>query len=193
MCSVSRSIGIAVLAILLATPASSEEDRRQRLNYSAWSKMLLGGELFFTGRTLSRGCKGIVAVSLIEKAGDAKKTLRVTLPTAVDRDRGAAIAIDQAQPNMRPFAHCFASGCIADYETGTEVVDQLKRGADLRISAFDQAGSPLAFSFPLAGFAEAYDGPTQEPKVYEYQTSSKVYQDMLKREEEERKARCGPD
>jgi hypothetical protein len=174
-------------------PALSEEGGQQTLKYSRWSKMTISDVFFFTGRDIRRGCKSLAGATLAEQVGELKKTLRVVLPVDVAQGRGARIAIDQAPPIDRPYAQCFGSGCIADYEAGPELIDQLRRGTELRISAFSQAGAPLDFSFPLAGFAEAYDGPAQEPKVYEYQTSSKVYQDMLKREEEERKARCGSD
>jgi hypothetical protein len=88
---------------------------------------------------------------------------------------------------------CFASGCMADYEAGAELVDQLKQGRMLVLNAIDKANSPISLTVPLVDFANAYDGPAQEPKVFEEVLSSEKMQaklDREKRAEEERKARC---
>ena len=39
----------------------------------------------------------------------------------------------------------------------------------LAIEAVDAANSPISLGLPLAGFAAAYDGPAQAPKVFEVQ------------------------
>jgi invasion protein IalB len=132
---------------------------------------------------------------LIENAKDTKKILRVTLPTSVNTDQGVRIAIDQAQPITRSFERCYANGCMADYEAGPELVDRLKQGRTLTLDAVDTANSPISLRLPLVGFALAYDGPAQTPKVFEGQPGKlekelRALNEPDKRTDDDRKTRC---
>ena len=82
-------------------------------------------------------------------------------------ERGVRIIIDQGQAIERPYVNCSANGCMADYDAGAELVDQLKQGQMLVLEAIDRANSPISLTVPLVDFANAYDGPSQEPKVFE--------------------------
>jgi invasion protein IalB len=119
------------------------------------------------------------------RSKDLKTTLHVTLPTRVNTDRGVHIVIDQAQPIERPFVGCFANGCMAEYEAGQELIDQLKHGRDLKVEALDKANLPITATVPLVDFASAYDGAAQEPRVFEMTTKE------VQAEIEERDNRCG--
>jgi Invasion associated locus B (IalB) protein len=112
----------------------------------------------------------------------------------VNPERGVRIIIDQGEPIERPYANCFANGCMADYDAGPELVDQLKRERMLVLEATDKANAPISLIVPLAGFEDAYAGPRLEPKVIEEFLSKEEMQARLdhdKRAEEERQARCG--
>jgi invasion protein IalB len=184
------------LASLLAAPAAADQAALSAPIYSPWAKFCIS-EMCFVGKDLHTECAPIFSVVLIESAKDTKKILRVTLPTGVNTDRGVSIAIDQAQPISRPFGRCHANGCMADYEAGPELVDQLKRGRTLTVEAVDMPNSPIRRSMPLVGFAVAYDGPAQAPKLFEAQPGQlqkelRALQEPQKRTEDDRKARCEP-
>jgi invasion protein IalB len=152
-------------------------------------------ETCFIGRDgrLRADCGPVVAAVFIERNGDTKKTLRVTLPTRVSLERAVRIMIDQGQAIERPYVGCFASGCMADYDAGAELVDQLKQGRILALEAIDKDNSPISLTVPLVDFANAYDGPAKDPKVFEQVLSTTEMQAKLerqKREEADRKARC---
>jgi len=70
------------------------------------------------------------------------------------------------------------------YDAGPELVASLKHGHILTLETVDNANSPVSVAIPLVGFADAYDGPPQEPKVFEM-TKEKLQADI-----EERTARC---
>jgi invasion protein IalB len=186
-----RCFGIFLLAGLCATPATSEEAGPPTLTYSPWTKLCLN-ETCFVGRDGRTDCDAVVAAILIEKKGETKRTLRITMPPRVNVARGVRITIDQDQPIARPFERCFASGCMADYEAGAEQIDQLRRGRMLVLEAIDAANVPISLSMPLADFAEAYDGPSHEPRALEEQTSPQQMRASQKSTEEERSKRCGP-
>jgi invasion protein IalB len=202
-CMLLRWFGTVAFACLVATPVIAEEANLPALTYSPWTKFCLGDTCFIgrDGRLNVIGadghsnvdCGSVVAAVLIERNGDTKKTLRVTLPTRVSLERGVRIIIDQGQAIERPYVNCFASGCMADYDAGTELVDQLKQARMLVLKAIDKADSPISLTVPLVGFDNAYDGPPQEPKVLQEVVSTEQRQARLDRErraEEERKARC---
>jgi invasion protein IalB len=186
-CMTLRCFVIA-LAGLAATSASAEEADLSALIYSPWTKFCLKDSCFVgrDGRS-DPDCGPVVSVALIARSKDLKTTLHVTLPTRVNTERGVHIVIDQAQPIERPFVGCFANGCMAEYEGGQELIDQLKHGRDLKLEALDKANShsPITVTVPLVDFASVYDGEPQEPKVFE--TTTKDVQAIL----EERKIRCG--
>jgi invasion protein IalB len=103
---VSRFISAVALTGLLAAPAASDEVKSPTLIYSPWIKFCLG-ETCFIGKDGRSDCDPVVAAVLIERKGETKKTLRVTLPTPVNVERGVRIIVDQDQPIDRPYAHCF--------------------------------------------------------------------------------------
>jgi invasion protein IalB len=175
-----------MLAGLAATSATAEEAIVRALTYSPWTKYCFK-DICAIGRDgrSDPDCEAVVSAALIERNGDSKKTLRVTLPTWVSLERRVGITIDQGQPIERPFMGCFANSCMAEYEAGVELVDQLKQGRTLTLEAADKANSPINLTVPLTDFANAYDGPSQETKVFE--KSAKELQAEL----EDRKARCG--
>jgi invasion protein IalB len=189
-------IPLIALAGLLSAPAASGQTELPALIYSPWAKTCIG-ETCFIGKGVRTECALIVGIALIENAKDTKKILGVTLPTSVNTDRGVRIAVDQAQPIVRPFERCYVLGCNANYEAGAELVEQLKQGRTLTIEAVDTANSSISLSLPLAGFAAAYDGPAQTPAMplFEAQPGQlekelRAQQEPQKHAEDDRKARC---
>jgi invasion protein IalB len=176
---------LCVSSIAWAIPAASEEATPPALTISRWTKFCLS-ETCFIGADVRTVCGYAAAAVFIEQRGEAKRTLRFTMPAHVNRERGAGIGIDQAEPIPRPFVNCYANGCMADYEGGPELVDRLKHGRTLALSAVDGDGSTIHQIIPLAGFAEAYDGPPTEPKVFEEQ-QGKLQEELQRRADEARK------
>ncbi|MGC1446132.1 MAG: invasion associated locus B family protein [Xanthobacteraceae bacterium] len=159
------------IAGLSATFAHAEDATTPASTLQPWTKTCLNNDsICFIGSDIITECGVIASAVLIEQSGEAKKTLRIMLPTHVKRERGLNVAIDQAQPISRPFDPCYPYGCSAAYEAGLELVDQLKHGQALAVAAVDSDNSAIHRILPLAGFAEAYDGPPTPPKVFEVQT-----------------------
>lgn len=198
-----RWFGSIALTCIVASPVVAEEGI-PALTFSPWTKFCLGDTCFIgkDGRryvidpdnSSNVNCGPVVSALLIERSGDDKKALRVMLPPGVNRRRGVRIVIDQGQPVERPYMQCFASGCTAEYLAGPELLDQLKRGQNLFVEAIDKTNSSVNLTIPLADFADAYDGPSQETKVYEkvYHSKEEMLADSEreKRAVEDRKARC---
>src|SRR5258708_26432532 len=128
-CIVSRCLGAMALAWLVATLAIAGEADLPELIYSPWIKFCLSDTCFIGKDGRSKAdCAPVVAAVLIERNGDTKKILRVTLPSRLSVERGVRMTIDQGPAIERPYVSYLASGCLADYDTGAELVDQLKQG-----------------------------------------------------------------
>ena len=191
-CMISRCFVTVAFACLVVPPAIAEEAGSPALTFSPWTKFCLTDTCFIgsEGR-LQPDCGSVVAAVVIERNGDKKTTLRVTLPARVNLEHAVRITIDQGQAIERPYIGCLASGCMADYAAGAELVDRLKQGKMLVLEAMDKANSPISFTVPLVDFASAYDGPSKEVKEFEVSTSDlKAKLDRQRREAEDRKARC---
>jgi invasion protein IalB len=167
---ISFFVGIVAVGAAFAAPAVSEDVKSSALIYTPWTKLCFSGMCLVgsDARTAS-DCVPRFGAALTERTGEVKKTLRVTVPASADHARGVRIAIDQDQPIERPYGRCDANLCSADMDSGAELVARLKRGRNL---AFDAVGAndSMHFELPLGNFAAAYDGPPQEPKVFEKQT-----------------------
>jgi invasion protein IalB len=181
----SRCFAAVVLAGLAVTSATAAEDNLSALIYSPWTKFCLAGTCFVgsEGRSVP-DCAPIVSAVLIERLGETKKTLSVTLPPRVNAERGVRIIIDQGQPIERPYAGCSVRECRAEYEAGPELLVSLKHGRIFALEAMDKANSLISVAIPLVGFADVHDGAPQEPKVIE------TTQEKLQAEIKERNARC---
>jgi invasion protein IalB len=198
---ISFSIGIIAAAGVFAAPVASEEVKSSALIYSPWTKLCFSGMCFVgkDARTAS-DCVPRFGAVLIERTGETKKTLRVTVPASVDQARGVGIGIDQEQPIERPYGRCDANLCSADIDGGAELIARLRRGSKL---VFDTVGAngPMHFELPLADFAAAYEGQAQEPTVFEAQPG-KLEKELKAREEHgqqqdtrhdaDRKTQCDP-
>jgi len=205
---VTRILSTVILAGCLATAAIGEEAKTPALIYSPWTKNCVNG-LCFTGSSArtSVGCPSTataIAASLVGRTGDAKKILHITLQRPDNSGGAVRLMIDENLVGERPFARCFVNSCTAEYEAGAELIDQLKQGRLLVVEAVEDAGSinpPISRSLPLLHFSDAYDGPGLEAKPFiierglleKEMLALKQRAEQQKRDNEERKARCGSD
>jgi invasion protein IalB len=140
--------------------------------YSPWTKFCLkdaGGTTCFVGRDARTVCDvPIAGVVLVEREGNASATLRMTLPPPVNRDHAGRIIVDQDEPISRPFKECDARSCaVEQQEPALNLVARLKSGRTIAVHGVGANNQALIGTFPLAGFAEAYDGPSSKPQIFE--------------------------
>jgi invasion protein IalB len=192
------------LANIFPTP-SIAEGARPSLAYTQWVKFCTKGRDGAQTCLVSRGairigrdgvtaCWPIGSAALIERDGDATRTLRVTLPTSVAQQPGIRITIDQGQPIARPYGRCDANECMADYEAGAELVTLLKQGQVLVVEGIDSTNQPITVRLPLTDFAQVYDGPSSEVRAFELRTWQGSEEERKLREEERKRlmdVQCG--
>jgi invasion protein IalB len=189
---VMRSVWAAVVILSALTPIVPAHAGASVLTYSPWTKFCFT-EICFIGADgrIAPDCGARVSAVVIEHRNEAKRTLRVTVPASVDRQRGVRIGIDGSPPVERPL-RCYTSGCMADIEAGEELIDRIKQGQKLVVEASDAGNSPIRFALPLAGFAAAYEGPAQQPEAFVSQPE-KLQDELKAARDADRKTRCGED
>jgi invasion protein IalB len=182
------------MAALSVVPAVSQEPEIGASADSPWTKFCFQ-EACFVGKGRHSYCGLIAEATLVERKMEIGKLLSIGLPTRVHPDRAIRITIDSNELANRPISKCNQFGCWADHEAGAELVEQLKRGQTLLLEAANRDDTPHTVTIPLAGFAEAYDGPpTPMPAIQERIVSeAQMYalREQDKRAKEERRTRCG--
>jgi invasion protein IalB len=162
------------------------------LVYSPWTKFCLKSqeakakEVCFTGKDgrVEPGMS-VVAAVVIRPAGDEKIILRVTLPLGVQNQLGTKVVLDRDQPMKAPYIVCLANGCLADYDSNTELIGRLKNSQRMVVKGINGQGQEVSLSLPLDDFAKAYDGPPTDPKLFEAR-KKQLQEDLQKRAEDAR-------
>lgn len=168
-------------------PAAQQQVEPPKLSYSPWTKVCPKSQdanaksVCLTGRdgAVESGLP-VVAAVLIEPEGEARKTLRVTLPLGMALQPGTRVVIDQGQPMTAPYVICAGNGCMADYEASGELVDHMKKGKGLSVQGINGSGQVITLVLPLSDFGKVHDGPAIDPKAFE-EMQRKRYEEFQKK------------
>jgi invasion protein IalB len=162
-----------------APPAEAQQrpaDQQDQLIYTPWTKYCLKAadekQTCFIGKDGRLASdKVLVAAVIVERDGNSKNILRVTLPLGMLLVRGTRVLVDNNPPAQSPYVICFGNGCVSDYEVTPELIANMKAGQNLVVQAINSNGAPVTLPLPLqeagGGFAKAYDGLPPDPKVIE--------------------------
>ncbi len=129
----------------------------------------------------------VMAVAIYDvKTQQAQRIVRFLMPLGLLVQPGIRFAPDTTQATAGRYAICFPNGCFAEAPITADVLNAIKKGTTLNVSAQNQVGREVTFAVPLAGFAKAFDGPAIDPKALEEQ-QRKLQEELEKRSEELRK------
>jgi invasion protein IalB len=179
------------------TPAAPTAAATPPLIYSPWTKVCGKEGQPNTATAQKQVCftikearldtgQFVASAGLIELEGEPKKVLRVTLPLGLLLKHGTRMLVDAQDPMMGSYNFCLPNGCWADFDVNNDFVTRLKKGQNLTLQAFNLNGQVATFTFPLADFVKANEGPPTDPKVLEEQ-QKKLQEELQKRAEDARK------
>ncbi len=158
---------------LAPAPVRAPPPQPGKLVYSPWTKFCSTPPqtsaippICFTGREmLTESGEPIAAAALIEPAGAAAKTFRVTVPAPLQLRYGTRLIVDRGEPFTAPYFTCSGDSCVSDYEASPALMAKLKAGQTLEIQAIELNEKPISLHFSLGDFAKAVDGsPTDAHK-----------------------------
>jgi invasion protein IalB len=130
----------------------------------------------------------VLAVAVYDVKGpQPQRMVRFLMPLGLLIQPGIRYAVDQGQATPGRYSICLPNGCFAEAtQVNNDIVNALKKGTNLNVSAQNPTGHEVTFAVPLAGFGKSFDGPPLDPKVLEEQ-QKKLQEELQKRSEELRK------
>lgn len=155
---------------------------------ASWTKVCGpsdGANVCYTTRDfVSPQGQPVLAMAMYEVKGpQTSRIVRFLLPLGLLTKPGIRFAIDRAGSTAAAYTICFPNGCFAEAAgLSADWLAGLKRGTTLSIVVQNQTGKEVTFQVPLAGFAQAFDGPPIDPVVL------KAQQERLQAELEKRSA-----
>jgi invasion protein IalB len=170
------------LLLLLATVAppitcgasvvEAGDPRAMQLTYQPWAKICINRADGNSDCFISAGAKGACQPSgggIAVTIRDGKqRSLSVNLVTKRALDGTLAVRIDQRTSIAIADPVCQELGCRGKLDIDTAFIDGLKHSRTISVEATTRDHQAVSLAFPLAGFAEAFDGPAGgPPKVAE--------------------------
>jgi invasion protein IalB len=178
----------AVIATRVGCGAGAAEaagdPRAAQLTYQPWAKICVNRPDGNSDCFISSGAKGACQPSgggIAVTIRDGKqRSLAVNLVTKRSLDGTLAVRIDQGTPIPIPDPNCGELGCRGKLDIDTGFIEGLKHSRTIIVEAMTRDHQTVSLAFPLAGFAEAFDGPAGGPPKVAEITSDQV-QERLKR------------
>ena len=118
--------------------------------------------LTFQQKTADDTTQTVLALNLIiymaqDEAGKKTPRIRFITPLGLDLTAGLAMRVDEGQEFKMPIQMCNASGCMADYNLGADVLKEMKNGANILVGYRLPNSKPLILKASLKGITAAYD------------------------------------
>lgn len=121
----------------------------------------------------------MAAAALVERAGDPKKLIRVTLPLGVQLAAGTRLTLDSDQPASAAYVMCTPGGCLSDYDVTPDYIEKLKKGQNMILQGVNTIGQVASYALPLADFAKANEGAPTDGDAFAA-SQKKFWEDKLK-------------
>ena len=127
----------------------------------------------------------LASVSVRELEGAKRKALVVALTPGMLLRHGLTIQIDKGKQVKSTFSICFPNACFADMAVDANFINQMKKGAQIVITALNQQAQAVRFELTLSGFTKSYDGAPIDV-TQTAQEQEKLQELLRKRAEEQR-------
>jgi invasion protein IalB len=183
------SLILTYLLFDTSTLEAAQDPRATQLTYQAWTKICINGSLCFVGAEARGACAPSGGSVVFHTVSGKAARLSGGVGTKLTLEGDIRVQVDQAAPIFISASKCYASGCYGEVGIDDDLVERLKRSNIITIEATTTAHRQISLSFPLADFAQAYEGPGPEPKVFEEIVSSEKMKEREQQEKEQKKAR----
>jgi invasion protein IalB len=164
-CAVKRIfflVLVVAFSIARSDMLSAQEDEGLRYVFPSWSKHCFmapfGGPSCYTRIDAFSTC-GIVTV-VIAQQSIRKSELQIKLPPGARAEQSIHLTIDEAFSTAAPVVNCLGPLCTAAFAADNSLISRMKAGRSLVVQWLVYLDTPVRHTFPLAGLAEALDGPT---------------------------------
>ena len=111
----------------------------------------------FQNLVLKESGQRLVHMAVGYLAANGQAAAVVTLPLGISLPPGAAISIDGGEPVDITIERCDKNGCIGALALNEELIADLKRGREARISFHDGTRRRIAVPVSLLGFTAGFN------------------------------------
>jgi invasion protein IalB len=145
------------------------------------------GVVCMTSAELQLGNGQLIRATLIERDGTERRILRFNLPRGAHWNLGVRVVVDQGRVFPAGSVRCPPSGCMADVETGAELLAGLRGGRTLTLQSVTATGQVLRFPISLANLPAVLDGPPGDQSTAEDAQRRKLEDELNRRAEDMRR------
>lgn len=171
----------AWVCYLGSNTVAANDPRASQLTHEPWRKLCLRGSDCYTGADARGACHPSGGgVAIIASRNQAFRLL-ASFATPRVIDGPISVIVDRREPILIQHLQCYALACSGSFEIDGAFIERLKHSQAITIET-TAAQEKLRLSFPLAGFAEAYDGPEAETKAVE-EPQYKLKEELQRRAE----------
>lgn len=96
--------------------------------------------------------------TLMEASGEARKIVRLIVPTGLLLQEDLQMKVDDAKPEVAKYVYCAPDACVSQVVGSDAFIAALKKGRSLIVTAMNQTAQPVTFQFPLSGFVASNSG-----------------------------------
>lgn len=111
----------------------------------------------FQNLVLKESGKRLVHMAVGYLAADGQATAVVTMPLGISLPPGASISVDGGAPQEITIERCDNDGCVGAVALSKQLLAQLKRGREARISFHDGTRRRIAVPVSLLGFTAGFN------------------------------------
>jgi invasion protein IalB len=170
------------------------DPRATQLTHERWNKTCLKQVDGKADCWVSAGARGtcnpsggVISIRILD---DNSASLFASLNTKRELEGAISVQIDQGDPILIPHPECIGPGCGGRFDIHSGFIERLKSGQTITLEATNTTHQKISLSLSLADFAKAYDGPGQEPKVFEQVLTSEEMKEVMGRAEKEKPPQC---
>ena len=146
---------------------AASDPRATQFTHQPWAKICInrpdGNSDCFTSSGAKGACQPSGGGLAIWIRDGKQRSLSINLVTKRMLDGTLAVRVDQGIPIPVPDPNCTELGCRGKLDIDIGFIDGLKHARTISIEAMTRDRQGISLPFPLAGFAEAFDGAAGGP------------------------------
>lgn len=108
----------------------------------------------------------LASFSLMEMTGEARKIVRMIVPTGLLLQPGLRIQVDEGKAEEGKFGWCAQDGCVVQMVASDAFAGALKTGGKIVVNGQGQNANPVAFTFPLTSYKTANEGKPIDAETF---------------------------
>jgi invasion protein IalB len=185
------SLWIAIY-LLFGTNAlqAAEDPRATQLTYEPWIKLCPGDLDCFVTSGARGACFPSGGGLSIIVTDQERSSLSAHLATRRPLEGAISVQIDQGDPILILHPECSGPVCGGKMQIGGDFIEHLKRSQTITIEATDTTHRKNSLSLPLAGFAQALDGPEAALSKFMEEGQQKLRAERARPAAEQKKLEC---